>query len=421
MSSSRTRKYGAEEKEQLLANLDLEVAHKTRQFEEWLADALENFRRHQEGLILRIPRIVRNVTLREFAKYNGDIQECVKGLKRELLGAEDNTIDPSMRKRKWVESQEIEGEKLDAKLAANESSRAMKTARTVAATPKKKPMSYAAPTTASRTRLPVTKTPAKSQARTLQRVPSGAVSPSPQKGSSRPLQFPRTPSRFASPNKPSHPAQPVRPASRVPSSITFNPVLPSEASHPRWPRKDENMLSVNGSPLANPYQLDLKNWFKAVAEGDGEGDDGGGSSAENDGGRGVSKLGVPGGGKLKKQRSIIVRSTSSSSAVSFGGHSRSTSQASTLVASQSGLDKRTSGASSAPAERPAANGLAAASSVSALVSVQTKDGHVLEFNPLQTSPEELDALEGITDSAKKQAKEDMARLVQVTVQRWKLS
>ncbi|KAL7280073.1 hypothetical protein ACG7TL_006488 [Trametes sanguinea] len=416
MSYSRTRKYSAEEKEQLLANLDLEVAHKTRQFEEWLADALENFRRHQEGLILRMPRIVRNVTLREFAKYNGDIQECVKGLKRELLGAEDNTIDPSTRKRKWIESQENEGDKL----GPAESLRALKTARTVAATPKKKPTSYAAPTTASKTRLPVTKTPAKSQARPLQRVPSGAMSPSPQKGSSRPLQFPRTPSRFASPHKPSQSAHPVRPASRVPSSSTFNPVLPSEASHPRWPRKNENMLSVNGSPLANPYQLDLKNWFKAVTEGEGGGEESGGAPGESDSGRGLSKLGVPGAGKLKKQRSIVVRSASASSVASQGGHSRSTSQASTLVASQSGLDKRTSGPSGTT-DVSAITELSSAPSVSALVSVQTKDGHVLEFNPLQTSPEELDALEGITDSAKKQAKEDMARLIQITVQRWKLS
>ncbi|KAI0632017.1 hypothetical protein C8Q77DRAFT_1218560 [Trametes polyzona] len=413
MSGTRTRKYSGEEKEQLLANLDLEVAHKTRQFEEWLADALENFRRHQEGLILRIPRIVRNVTLRDFAKYNGDIQECVKGLKRELLGAEDNTIDPSTRKRKWIESQETEGDKLDGKLGHTESSRALKTARTIAATPKKKTASFAAPTTASKTRLPVTKTPAKTQGRPLQRVPSGAVSPSPQKGSSRPLQFPRTPSRFASPSKPS---QATRPQSRVPSSSTFNPVLPLAPSHPRWPRKDENMLSVNGSPLANPYQLDLKNWFKAVAEGDGADAEPAGSSEANGGNRGLGKLGVPGGSKLKKQRSIVVRSASNSSVTSHGGHSRSTSQASTLVASQSGLDQRISGASSS-AELP----LSTTASVSALLSVQTKDGHVLEFNPLQTSPEELDALEGITDSAKKQAKEDMARLIQVTMQRWKLS
>ncbi|KAI0822010.1 hypothetical protein BC628DRAFT_1328258 [Trametes gibbosa] len=404
------RKYSADEKEQLLANLDLEVAHKTRQFEDWLADALENFQRHQEGLILRIPRIVRSVTLKDFAKYNGDIQECVKGLKRELLGAEDSTIDPSTRKRKWVESQEVDGDKLDGKLAHAES-RAMKSARTVAATPTRKNTSYAASTTTSKTRLPVTKTPAKTQGRGLQRVPSGAVSPSPQKGSSKPLQFPRTPSRFASPSKPS---QTVRPVSRVPSSSTFNPVLSSESLHPRWPRNNENMLSVNGSPLANPYQLDLKNWFKAVAEGNGA-DAGGSGSSDANGARGLSKLGVPGANTLKKQRSIVVRSASNPSVASHGGHSRSTSQASTLVASQSGLDQRVSGVSGS--EVP----IAAASSVSALLSVQTKDGHVLEFNPLQTSPEELDALEGITDSAKKQAKEDMARLIQVTMQRWRLS
>ncbi|KAH9846105.1 hypothetical protein C2E23DRAFT_872536 [Lenzites betulinus] len=404
------RKYSAEEKEQLLANLDLEVAHKTRQFEDWLADALENFQRHQEGLILRMPRIVRNVTLRDFAKYNGDIQECVKGLKRELLGAEDSTIDQGTRKRKWVESQEADGDKLDGKLAHTEAPRAMKTARTVAATPTKKATSYAAPTTASKTRLPVTKTPAKGRGN--QRVPSGAVSPSPQKGSSKPLQFPRTPSRFASPNKPS---QTIRPASRVPSSSTFNPVLSSESLHPRWPRKNENLLSANGSPLANPYQLDLKNWFKAVAEGNGADADGS-SSGDTNGARGLGKLGVPGSNTLKKQRSIVVRSASNSSVASHGAHSRSASQASTLVASQSGLDQRISGASNS-----AEVSIATAPSVSALLSVQTKDGHVLEFNPLQTSPEELDALEGITDSAKKQAKEDMARLIQVTMQRWRLS
>ncbi|EIW59581.1 uncharacterized protein TRAVEDRAFT_122090 [Trametes versicolor FP-101664 SS1] len=407
------RKYSAEEKEQLLANLDLEVAHKTRQFEDWLSDALENFRRHQEGLILRIPRIVRNVTLRDFAKYNGDIQECVKGLKRDMLGAEDNTIDAGTRKRKWIESQETE-DKLDGKLGHTESSRAIKTARTVAATPKKKPSSFAAPTTASKTRLPVTKTPAKTQGRPLGRIPSGAVSPSPQKGTNKSLQFPRTPSRFASPSKPS---QTVRPASRVPSSSTFNPTLASEASHPRWPRKNENMLSANGSPLANPYQLDLKNWFNlAVTDGDGADTENDSLPGDTDGSRGLSKLGVPGGNKLKKQRSIVVRSASNTSVASHGGHSRSTSQASTLVASQSSLDTRISGASNS-SQLP----LASAPSVSALLSVQTKDGHVLEFNPLQTTPDELDALEGITDSAKKQAKEDMARLIQVTMQRWKLS
>ena len=249
------------------------------------------------------------------------------------------------------------------------------------------------------------------QARTVSRVASGAASPSPQKGIAKQIGFPRTPSRFASPSKPT---QATRPASRVPSTSTFNPVLPSEANHPRWPRKNENMLSVNGSPLANPYQLDLNNWFKAVAEGDPDAHD-------------SKRLGALGAGKtLKKQRSIIVRSASGSSHLgtsdSHGGHSRSASQASTLVGSQSGSQTDLRKAStindriSSPTDDPFVG-----PTFSALVSVQTRDGHVLEFNPLQTSPEELDALEGITDSAKKQAKEDMARLIQATVERWKLS
>lgn len=59
-------------------------------------------------------------------------------------------------------------------------------------------------------------------------------------------------------------------------------------------------------------------------------------------------------------------------------------------------------------------------SFSALVAIPTKDGHLLEFDPLQTSPGALDALEGITDSAKKQARVEMGRLVQAAVDKWKI-
>lgn len=100
------------------------MAHKTRQFEDWLTDTLENFRRHQESLILRMPRIVRSITMREFAKYGGDIQAAVKGLSREMLGSEDATIDLGTRKRKWIESQEA-GDKA-AKGQEVESSRGVK-------------------------------------------------------------------------------------------------------------------------------------------------------------------------------------------------------------------------------------------------------------------------------------------------------
>ncbi|THH27568.1 hypothetical protein EUX98_g6622 [Antrodiella citrinella] len=149
------KKYTVEEKTQLLANLDLEVAHRTRQFESWLADALENFRIHQEGLISRVPRLVRDITMRDFAKYNGDVQECLKGIQRERLGGGDAaTIDMTTRKRKWVESQETEKATEEAEL-----SKAPKTPRITMATPKKKAVPFPAPGTAGRSRLPITKTP----------------------------------------------------------------------------------------------------------------------------------------------------------------------------------------------------------------------------------------------------------------------
>ena len=57
-------------------------------------------------------------------------------------------------------------------------------------------------------------------------------------------------------------------------------------------------------------------------------------------------------------------------------------------------------------------------SMAARVAVPTRDGHLLEFDPLLTSPGALDKLEGITDSAKKQAKDDMSKLVQAAVAKW---
>lgn len=116
------RKYTTEEKQQLLRNLELEgkprllnllwfcrtnarnsiVAHRTRQFEESLAQILENFKNHHEGQVLRVPKLVRNITMAEFAdKYNGDINECLRGLQRERQGGESSLADLEMRKRKW--------------------------------------------------------------------------------------------------------------------------------------------------------------------------------------------------------------------------------------------------------------------------------------------------------------------------------
>jgi hypothetical protein len=52
------------------------------------------------------------------------------------------------------------------------------------------------------------------------------------------------------------------------------------------------------------------------------------------------------------------------------------------------------------------------------VTVPTVDGFFLEFNPLLVSPGALNGLEGITEDAKKQAREEMVRLVKEAVNKW---
>jgi len=91
------------------------VAHRTRQFESWLADRLENFNMHQEGQVSRIPKQVRNMKMREFGeKYNGNVQAALRGFQKEKFVAASGDgmlgeLDKDARKRKWVASQEVDG------------------------------------------------------------------------------------------------------------------------------------------------------------------------------------------------------------------------------------------------------------------------------------------------------------------------
>ncbi|TFK40579.1 hypothetical protein BDQ12DRAFT_704175 [Crucibulum laeve] len=444
------RKYNGEEKRQLIANLDIEVAHRTRQFEAWLTDRLENFAIHQEGQVSRIPKQVRSMTMREFGeKYQGNVQAALRGFQKERLAAAGGDsslgeIDKSMRKRKWVANQEVESETSGSK---EESLRATKNARTIPSmSPKKVPGSSTGPGTAQRARLQsVQKTP--STSRTMGRIP--APSPSPQKqrppfNASSSIYNPRPPSRPTSPVK--NPL--TRPLNgvvhqRVPSTSNFNPTLPPKTpAYPagrngdpstamRLPRKDENMLSVNGSPLANPYEFGL-GWFRGVEMG--ETDD---SDIQED----FDQGGVP--RTLKRTKSSIIIRRDPSVAMSSGLHSRTVSQTSFYTASSqtaSSLHSRDNSQSHAPivpqgqmhpafrfpsqpqlpsdaTPRPPQKHTR---SFSAMVAIPTKDGHVIEFDPLQTSPGALDALEGITDSAKKQARMEMGRLVQAAVDKWKI-
>ncbi|KAI0259822.1 hypothetical protein BC834DRAFT_832825 [Gloeopeniophorella convolvens] len=375
MQSAKRAQFTSEEKQQLLANLDIEVAHRTRQLESWLSDTLAAFRNRHERQLAYIPHLVRGMTMADFAdKYDGDIQAALRGLQKERLAVDVAPIDRNAMKRKWAPTND-EGDENRAEGSSKNGehhARAAKNPRIAPPSPQKKhppPVGIGAPS-----RLPGPKTPGVTR---VQRI-SAAPTPSPRKLA----RVPSNPTaRPASPTKPTA-ASLARQTVRVPSASTFKPAIPKTPAYPpRWPRKDENMLSVNGSPLANPFELGL-GW---LAEGDTE--------AENNPGRALRRA----------ASNIIIRQDPS-----FAAGSTSNSQAS------HSQDLPRSRSDSRP------GGIAASHSgqMAARVAVPTRDGHLLEFNPLLTSPGALDKLEGITDSAKKQAKEDMSKLVQAAVAKW---
>jgi hypothetical protein len=161
------------------------------------------------------------------------------------------------------------------------------------------------------------------------------------------------------------------------------------------------MLSLNGSPLANPFQLGL-GWFASLCSSDE--DEGKMEQLANQLNESQQSDGRP---RLKKTRSRInVRRDPSPS---------SNSQSST-VPSNFSTTRTTSSFSSVDFKGPHVP----SPSITALVSLPTSDGHLLEFNPLKTSPGQLEAIEGVTASAKKGAREEMGRLMRAAVEKWKI-
>jgi hypothetical protein len=168
------------------------------------------------------------------------------------------------------------------------------------------------------------------------------------------------------------------------------------------------MLSINGSPLTNPFELGLE-W---LAEGDTEEGEGGTGAGTGVGGG----ADVPARMTLRRTASnIIIRHDPSSfAAASAKNTSDNHHQAAERPRSNSNTQSQTQPQlvrSRSVASNPGGH-------MAARVAFPTRDGHLLEFDPLLTSPGALDKLEGITDSAKKQAKEDMSKLVQAAVAKW---
>ncbi len=249
----------------------------------------------------------------------------------------------------------------------------------------------------------------------------------------------RQPSNFnASDNNPQ--------TSRVPSSSNFNPTLPpktpkfpqhnrdNSTATMRLPRKDENMLSVNGSPLANPYEFGL-GWFKGVEMAQMDSEEG---SYDASGSQGDART-------LKRTKSSIIIRRDPSIAFSQNGlQSRADSQTSFYTATSQSQVTSSSHSRENSQNQPLGpqpqTGLAAFRFL--LRWPMSKQHHVLQLNTparsLRLWPSRqrmaifwsstlckhhqalLMPLKGFQNSAKKQAKAEMGRLIQATVDKWRI-
>lgn len=160
----------------------------------------------------------------------------------------------------------------------------------------------------------------------------------------------------------------------------------------------------------NPYELGIE-W---LAREGGAADAGTGTGEGNRGGDGepAGRMGL----RRTASNIVIRRDPSTATATGASNHHHQAGRPRSNSQSQSQSHSRSD-------SRPVgSNGIATSNSshMAARVAVPTRDGHLLEFDPLLTSPGALDKLVGITDSAKKQAKEDVSKLVQVAVAKWSI-
>ncbi|QRW27001.1 hypothetical protein RhiXN_01596 [Rhizoctonia solani] len=374
-STKPTRRFTEEEKAQLLENFDLEVADRVARMRTNVTDILERFLIRQENEVTRIPRALRSLTVGEFAdKYNGSISECLQGMAQARL---ESTGDADLAggKRKWQASQNTE----TAAVPDKEGSRAPKAARKVAP-----------PSSAVRRIVPAgSRTP--SANRTLHSNPNPNPNPTPSRprlnatplrkapALSRTTTVPASPFRGGpSGTQPGYNAttrsvsQPVIPtaSTKPPTSATFAPVMPPSAPLTLGDRDEANRCLVSTAQQFSIYYF--------------------------------TRIRHPSASSTSTLVSYDVPSSTSSTLNSQHSAKHLTSAPST---SQSQLDiPRTP----SKIRRTA----------SALVMLPTTSGEVLELDPLVASPGAVDALEGISDSAKKMAKEEMVRFVTEAVAKW---
>lgn len=183
---------------------------------------------------------------------------------------------------------------------------------------------------------------------------------------------------------------------RPPSSATFNPEISNGV--PSYPKHDVNSLKQRGKPTGQPHYFGNGSELPGVRE-----------ETEYDG----NNSGGAGSG-LRRVNSITIRRQPSS--VDF--HSRPNTAATRTPLD--GQQSRSEHTGPVHPLDPTTGPLLARQPFPAQVqvTVPTVDGFFLEFNPLLVSPGALNELEGITEDAKKQAREEMVRLVKETVSKW---
>lgn len=141
-------------------------------------------------------------------------------------------------------------------------------------------------------------------------------------------------------------------------------------------------MSVNGSPVANPFAGPSETRDGALTEED-EGE-------EEDGGKRGSAVQIGGADTLSSFK-FPARTASTSTNAS--------SSSQTLYARQgthSHLRTRSQ----------------------AMINVPTSTGQVLHLDPISTTPADIDAMEDLSDAAKKEAKKEMASLARQMTKLW---
>lgn len=183
---------------------------------------------------------------------------------------------------------------------------------------------------------------------------------------------------------------------RPPSSATFNPAISNGA--PSYPKHDVTSLKQRGDLAGQSHYFGDTSELPGVRE-----------ETENEGNKNGGA-----GSTLRRVNSITVRRQPSS----LDFHSRANQQATHTPPPRQHPHLKDPGSTHPTDSTTAGPPPQQPFPAQVHVTVPTVDGFFLEFNPLLVSPGALNELEGITEDAKKHAREEMVRLVKEAVSKW---